>query len=470
LSQIGEITRPAEGKKVDESVPQAAEIWERVQSYLKAEFGDDSFDTWISGLELVTAEGGTVRLSARTKFVRDWIQRHYKDRIHELWAREDKSALAVEIVADPKGNRKAPTANLAKIETGTADSSVVADSALQANLDPRFTFDSFVVGKSNELAYAAASRVAETREVPFNPLFLHGGVGLGKTHLMHAIAQEVKRRRPEAKFVYMSAEKFMFQFISALRYKDTVAFKRQFRSVDLLMIDDVQFIANKNTTQEEFFHTFNALVDNRRQVIISADRSPTDLKGIEERIISRLGWGLVADIHPTDFELRFGILQSKCEQFPDVSFPEEVLELLARRITSNVRELEGGLNRIAAYATFMGRAVTLDMAQDVLQDVLRANDRKVTISEIQRQVVDYYNLRLSELLSARRSQNIARPRQVAMFLAKQLTSRSLPEIGRKFGGRDHTTVMHAVRKIEDLRRMDSSLDEDLKRIRRILDA
>lgn len=456
---------------MDESVPQAAEIWERIKTYLRAEFGDDVFETWISGLKLETAEGGTVRLSARTKFVRDWIQRHYRDRIHELWASEDKGTLAVEIVADPNVIKKtAPIADKTKANVGTADSPVVADSALQASLDPRFTFDSFVVGKSNELAYAAARRVSETGEVPFNPLFLHGGVGLGKTHLMHAIAQEVKKRRAGVKVVYMSAEKFMFQFISALRYKDTVAFKRQFRSVDLLMIDDVQFIANKNSTQEEFFHTFNALVDNRRQVVISADRSPTDLKGIEERIISRLGWGLVADIHPTDFELRFGILQSKCEQYPDVSFPEEVLELLARRITSNVRELEGGLNRIAAYATFMGRAVSRDMAQDVLQDVLRANDRKVTISEIQRQVVDYYNLRLSELLSARRSQNIARPRQVAMYLAKQLTSRSLPEIGRKFGGRDHTTVMHAVRKVEDLRRMDSVLDEDVKRIRRILEA
>jgi len=321
---------------------------------------------------------------------------------------------------------------------------------------------------ANELAYAAALRAAESDEVPFNPLFLHGGVGLGKTHLMHAIAHEVRQRHPKRKVMYLSAEKFMFEFISALRFKDTVAFKKQFRNVDLLMIDDVQFIANKNSTQEEFFHTFNALVDNRRQVIISADRSPTDLTGIEERIISRLGWGLVADVHPTDYELRFGILQSKAEQLGAVDIDDDVLEFLARRITSNVRELEGALNRVVAYSTLVGRPISLDMTRDVLQDLLRANDRKVTIDEIQRQVAEYYNLRLAELLSARRARNIARPRQVAMYLAKHHTSRSLPEIGRKFGGRDHTTVMHAVRKVDDLRLTDSILDEDLIRLSRLL--
>ncbi|MCK5042085.1 MAG: chromosomal replication initiator protein DnaA, partial [Sphingomonadales bacterium] len=268
--------------------------------------------------------------------------------------------------------------------------------------------------------------------------------------------------------MYMSAEKFMYEFISALRFKDSVAFKKQFRNVDLLMIDDVQFIANKNSTQEEFFHTFNALVDNRRQVVLSADRSPTDLTGIEERIISRLGWGLVADVHPTDYELRYGILQSKREQLSGPEISEEIIEFLAKRITSNVRELEGALNRVVAYADLVGRPVTLEMARDVLQDLLRANDRKVTIDEIQRQVAEYYNLRLAELLSARRARNIARPRQVAMYLSKQHTSRSLPEIGRKFGGRDHTTVMHAVRKVDDLRRTDSTLDEDIHRLSRLL--
>ena len=324
------------------------------------------------------------------------------------------------------------------------------------------------MGKSNELAYAAAMRVAESNEVPFNPLFLHGGVGLGKTHLMHAIANEVRRKHPKRKVMYLSAEKFMFQFISALRYKDTVAFKKQFREVDLLMIDDVQFIANKNTTQEEFFHTFNALVDNRHQIVLSADRSPTDLQGIEERIVSRLGWGLVADVHPTDYELRLGILQSKCEQLKCDKIDKDVLGFLARRITSNVRELEGALNRVVAYSTLVGRAITIDMTRDVLQDLIRANDRKVTIDEIQRHVAEYYNLRMSELLSARRSRNIARPRQVAMYLAKNMTTRSYPEIGRKFGGRDHSTVMHAVKKVDDLRLTDSSLEDDINRLSRML--
>lgn len=451
--------------------------WGRVQECLRAEFGRDSFETWLGGLEFRGIDSGTAVIAARTPFIRDWVRRHYVDRIRELWAREDEQVLGVQVVAgkpaadaaagdgaDASGN----AAGGASSASWAATTEVSQDSFGSA-LDPRYSFDSFVVGKSNELAYAAARRVAESNEVPFNPLFLHGGVGLGKTHLMHAIAAEVRRRHPERRVMYLSAEKFMYQFITALRYKDTVAFKAQFRSVDLLMIDDVQFIANKNSTQEEFFHTFNALVDNRRQVVLSADRSPTDLTGIEERIVSRLGWGLVADVHPTDYELRFGILQSKAESIDTADTPVEVLEFLARRITSNVRELEGALNRVVAYSTLVGRAITIDMARDVLQDLIRANDRKVTIDEIQRHVAEYYNLRLSELLSARRARNIARPRQVAMFLAKRLTARSLPEIGRKFGGRDHTTVMHAVKKVDDLRRTDSRLDDDISRLSRLLE-
>jgi len=266
----------------------------------------------------------------------------------------------------------------------------------------------------------------------------------------------------------MSAEKFMYQFIRALRYKDTMAFKEQFRSVDILMIDDVQFISGKDNTQEEFFHTFNALVDQNRQVVISADKSPTDLEGIEERMKSRLGWGLVADIHPTTYELRLGILQSKAEQLSG-NIPQKVLEYLAHKITSNVRELEGALNRIVAYANLVGRAITLESTQEVLHDLLRANDRRVTIEEIQKRVAEHYNIRLSEMHSARRARAVARPRQVAMYLAKQLTSRSLPEIGRKFGGRDHTTVMHAVRKIDEIRAADNEFAEDVELLRRMLE-
>ncbi len=442
--------------------------WARVCSKFKQEFGQQAYTTWLGQLGYHGLDGGTVELTAPTKFVRDWIQRNYGPRLMDFFHAEDSRVKSLSIRLAAKGAVPATPAQ----PVVRADSAPQLDASTKddekAALDPKYTFDTFVVGKSNELAYAAAKRIAESDEVSFNPLFLHGGVGLGKTHLMHAIAWEVKRRAPQKKVAYVSAEKFMFEFISAIRYKDTHAFKQKFRAADLLMVDDVQFIANKESTQEEFFHTFNALIDNRCQLVITADRSPTDLEGIEERIVSRLGWGLVADIHPTDYELRLGILQSKAEQVPGVEVPAEVLEFLAKRIISNVRELEGALNRVMAYATLVGRPITMEMTRDVLQDLIRANDRKVTIDEIQRTVAEYYNLRLSEMLSKRRSRVIARPRQVAMFLSKQLTSRSLPEIGRRFGGRDHTTVMHAVRKIEDLVKADSTLDEDITRLTRLL--
>ncbi|TDI63465.1 MAG: chromosomal replication initiator protein DnaA [Alphaproteobacteria bacterium] len=438
-------------------------LWTRIQAILKAEIGDHAFNAWIQKLNFKSIEDGTVLFSARTPFVRDWVRRHYADRIRDLWSREGGKVFSVDITVEKS------SAGQQTQSPATARGGEVLTDSFGSVIDPRYTFDSFVVGKSNEFAYAAAKRVAESKEVPFNPLFLHGGVGLGKTHLMHAIATEVVQTDPKRKIMYMSAEKFMYQFISAIRGKTTVEFKRQFRTVELLMIDDVQFIANKESTQEEFFHTFNALVDNRRQVVISADRSPTDLAGIEERIRSRLGWGLVADVHPTDYELRLGILQSKALNFANTDIAKDVLEFLAAKITSNVRELEGALNRVVAYAELTGQAISIDMTRSVLQDLLRANDRKVTIDEIQRQVSDYYNLRLSEILSARRARDIARPRQVAMYLAKRMTSRSLPEIGRKFGGRDHTTVIHAVRKIDDLRRTDSTLEDDINRLSQLLE-
>ncbi len=348
-----------------------------------------------------------------------------------------------------------------------------AKAEVGAPLDPRFTFENFIVGKPNELAHAAARRVAEScvseaQTVPFNPLFLYGGVGLGKTPLMHAIAWHIRTQHPRRKVIYLSAEKFMYQFIRALRFKDTVAFKDQFRSVDVLMIDDVQFISGKDSTQEEFFHTFNALVDQNRQIIISADKSPSEMEGLEERMRSRLGWGLVADLHPTTYELRLGILQAKAEKLGG-QIPAKVLEFLAHKITSNVRELEGALNRITAHAQLVGRGITIEMAQEVLHDLLRANDRRVTIDEIQKRVAEHYNIRLADMHSARRARAVARPRQVAMYLCKQLTPRSLPEIGRKFGGRDHTTVMHAVRKIEELRVADRAIAEDVDLLRRMLE-
>ena len=468
-----------------------ADQWRRVRARLQAELGEATFNSWFKQVELNGVADGRVMLAVPTRFIRNWIVSHYADRLAKLWADEDADFCRVDVLVSaevrPEENA-APAAGSAPAEEAAPAPSPAAarpdtlanavphgfeDAGVGAPLDPRFTFEAFVVGKSNELAHAAARRVAEATDVTFNPLFLYGGVGLGKTHLMHAIAWEIRKRHPERKVLYLSAEKFMYQFVRALRFKDTMAFKQQFRSVDVLMIDDVQFISGKDSTQEEFFHTFNALIDHNRQVIISADRSPSDLDGIEERIRSRLGWGLAADIHPTDYELRLGILQAKADEMMQrngpVAIPSGVLEFLAHRIVSNVRELEGALKRVVAYASLVGRPITPEMTQEVLRDLLRSNDRKITIEEIQRRVAEYYNVRLADMLSARRARAVARPRQVAMYLSKQLTTRSLPEIGRKFGGRDHTTVIHAVRKIDELRQADSGIEEDVDLLRRMLE-
>jgi chromosomal replication initiator protein len=401
---------------------------------------------------------------------------HFADRVLELWQAENPAIERLSVVVDPAVAapvRDAPIVEFPPPAEPVSASEMLDDKGnLSAALDPRFTFDNFIVGKPNELAHAAARRIAEgcaapVHAVPFNPLFLYGGVGLGKTHLMHAIAWHVRMNAPTRRVIYLSAEKFMYQFIRALRYRSIMDFKELFRSVDLLMIDDVQFISGKDSTQEEFFHTFNALVDQNRQIVISADKSPSDLEGLEERMRSRLGWGLVADIHPTTYELRLGILQAKAEQ-GGLQVPQKVLEFLAHKIVSNVRELEGALNRIAAQAQLIGREITLETAHDLLQDLLRASERRVTIDEIQKRVAEHFNIKMAEMTSARRARLVARPRQVAMYLAKQLTSRSLPEIGRKFGGRDHTTVMHAVRKVDELIASDHAFAEDVELLRRSL--
>ena len=328
--------------------------------------------------------------------------------------------------------------------------------------------------KRQELAHAAARRVAEGGPVTFNPLFLYGGVGLGKTHLMHAIAQELQVRKPELNVLYLSAEQFMYRFVQALRDRKMMDFKEIFRSVDVLMVDDVQFIAGKDSTQEEFFHTFNALVDQNKQIIISADRAPGEIKDLEDRVKSRLQCGLVVDLHPTDYELRLGILQNKVEaqrkNYPGLEVEAGVLEFLAHRITTNVRVLEGALTRLFAFASLVGREINMDLTQDCLADVLRASERKVSVEEIQRKVSEHYNIRLSDMVGPKRLRSYARPRQVAMYLCKKMTSRSLPEIGRRFGGRDHTTVMHGVKRIEELKQNDGQIAEDLELLRRSLEA
>lgn len=445
-----------------------ASEWAVVCQRLQAGLGDATFRNWIAPLALTNFGGGLVQIAAPTRFMRDWVATNFLDQIRNCWQDINPAIDTIDLIVRQAGFVPDLEIPQSAPVIASPDDADIAGSFIGSTLDPRFTFDNFVVGKPNELAYAAALRVAESTTVQFNPLFLYGGVGLGKTHLMHAIAWHIKKCHPDRRVIYLSAEKFMYQFIRALRYKDTVAFKEQFRSVDVLMIDDVQFISGKDTTQEEFFHTFNALVDRNHQVIVSADKSPSDLEGMEERLRSRLGWGLVADIHPTTYELRLGILQSKAETL-NTLVPKDVLEFLAFKISSNVRELEGALNRIIAHSTLVGREINLEMTQDVLRDLLKANDRRITIDDIQRRVAEYYGIKVSDMQSSRRSQNVARPRQVAMYLSKVLTSRSLPDIGRKFGGRDHTTVLHAVRKVEELMASDREFSEDLSILRRTLE-
>lgn len=447
----------------------AQQEWETICQHLKNEYGEATFKNWFSPLVLVSYNEGLVQLAAATKFMRDWIVTNYGEKIRDFWQDINPEVDTVEIIVkQAQSNIPPPKPELSPSVTVTSDENEANASFVESALDSRFTFENFVVGKPNELAYAAALRVAESTTVQFNPLFLYGGVGLGKTHLMHAIAWHIKKCHPDRRVIYLSAEKFMYQFIRALRFKNTVAFKELFRSVDVLMIDDVQFISGKDTTQEEFFHTFNALVDRNRQLIVSADKSPSDLEGMEERLKSRLGWGLVADIHPTTYELRLGILQAKADSLK-TAIPKEVMEFLAFKIASNIRELEGALNRIIAHSTLVGREITLDMTQEVLRDLLKANDRRVTIEDIQKRVAEYYGIKISDMQSARRSQNVARPRQVAMYLSKILTTRSLPEIGRKFGGRDHTTVLHAVRKVEEIFAQNKEFAEDIEILRRTLE-
>ncbi|HET9147341.1 MAG TPA: chromosomal replication initiator protein DnaA, partial [Acetobacteraceae bacterium] len=427
---------------------------------------------------LAGLDGDELTVMLPTRFLRDWVNKEYGTLLTSLWQAENPAVRRVDIRTRPAGSAapdlaERPAPARPQPAARPAPEERVAEAS--APLDPRFTFETFVVGKPNEFAYACARRVSEGAAVPgFNPLFLYGGVGLGKTHLMHAIAWELSQHSEQqgqqpghVAVAYMSAEKFMYRFINALRRQSTLEFKNELRSVDVLMIDDLQFLIGKDGTQEEFFHTFNALVDSGKQIVVSADKSPSDLSGIEDRLRTRLGCGMVADVHATTYELRLAILEAKAAR-ASVTVPGKVMEFLAQKITSNVRELEGALNRLVAHAHLFSRPITLETAHEVLHDVLRAYDRRVTIEEIQKRVSEHYNIRVSEMSSVRRARNIARPRQVAMYLAKQLTSRSLPEIGRKFGNRDHTTVMHAVSRVTELIEQDTGFAEDVELLRRML--
>ena len=466
-------------RRIEAVADPLATQWARVRGRLRGEVGEVEYRTWLKQMTLGAFDGDEIVVTLPTRFLRDWVRQHYGDRLLSLWQTENARVQALDIRV-AQGGEGTPVAGLAESIAAPPPQPLPREvpapgradprSDLSAPLDPRFTFDSFVVGKPNEFAHACARRVADKpASQGFNPLFLYGGVGLGKTHLMHAVAWEILRTRPDATVAYMSAEKFMYRFIAAIRSQQTIEFKEQLRSADVLMIDDLQFLIGKDNTQEEFFHTFNALVDAGKQIVVSADKSPSDLSGLEDRLRTRLGCGMVADVHATTYELRISILEAKSQR-AGVAVPQKVMEFLAHKITSNVRELEGALNRLIAHANLFGRPITLETTNEVLHDILKAHDRRVTIEEIQRKVAEHYNIRLTDMSSARRARNVARPRQVAMYLAKQLTTRSLPEIGRKFGNRDHTTVMHAVSRIGELMAADAGFADDVELLRRMLES
>jgi chromosomal replication initiator protein len=433
---------------------------------LEAELPEQQFNTWVRPLQALEG-AGALKLLAPNRFVVEWINERLLPRIGELL--RDKSTGDVPIVTVEVGSRPAPleaapvsvAAEPAK-RTGRREGLVIG-----ARLNPDFSFATFVEGKSNQMAKAAALQVAENPGGAYNPLFLYGGVGLGKTHLMHAIGQFMRMQNEEVRIAYVHSERFVSDMVRALQHNSMNEFKTAYRSLDALMIDDIQFFAGKERSQEEFFHTFNALLEGQHQVILSCDRYPKEVDGLEERLKSRFGWGLTVSIEPPELETCVAILMSKSRQF-GMPLPEEVAFFIAKRIRSNVRELEGALRRVIANARFTGEPITLEFTKEALKDLLSLQAKLVTIENIQKTVADYYKVRMADLLSKRRSRSVARPRQVAMALAKELTSQSLPEIGDAFGGRDHTTVLHACKRIKSLRDMDDHMKVDYLNLLRTL--
>jgi len=442
-----------------------ASVWQQCVSKLQAELSDQQLNTWIRPLH-AREESGAIQLYAPNRFVLDWVKQHYFEQIVSLAGNVSGNPdLHISLVIGSGDlTSTAPSGDGTKIDT---QSSAVNLPTFQNNLNPNFTFTTFVEGKSNQLAKAAAVQVAENCGTAYNPLFIYGGVGLGKTHLMHAIGNQILAHKPDAKVVYLHSERFVADMIKALQHNAIDAFKSHYRSVDALLIDDIQFFAGKERSQEEFFHTFNALLESQQQVILTCDRYPKEVDGLEERLKSRFGWGLTIAIEPPELETRVAILQKKAEQ-AGIDLPSEVAFFVAQRLRSNVRELEGALRRVMANAQFTGQPITLDFAKEALRDLLALQDKLVTIDNIQKTVADYFKIRISDLLSARRSRSITRPRQIAMALSKELTNHSLPEIGDAFGGRDHTTVLHACRKVAELRESDQQIDMDYTNLHRTL--
>jgi chromosomal replication initiator protein len=471
------------------------ERWSRVKGRLKAEVGDDIFSSWFARMDLEGVEKDTARLSVPTRFLKSWIQSHYSDRVLRCWQAEERAVQRIELtvrtaairapLAKPRVDEQVEPAREQRAEKApVVEPRLVGSSALPVSaaheasggspLDPRLTFDTFVVGRSNTLTHAAAKQVATARRgdlVMFNPLYIHAGVGLGKTHLLQAITW-AGNASGDRKILYLTAEKFMYGFVTALKTQNAIAFKEALRGIDVLVIDDLQFLTGKNM-QAEFCHTLNALIDAGRQVVIAADRPPSDLETLDDRVRSRLAGGLVVEMGPLGEELRFEILRNRVlaarSHHPGFEVPENVVSFIAKSVTHNGRDLEGALNRLLALSKLTGQPMTMEVAEREVRDLIRPQEpKRVKIEDIQRVVARQYNVSRSDLLSSRRTANVVRPRQVAMYLAKTLTLRSLPEIGRRFGGRDHTTVLHAVRKIENLLGNDTALADEVDALKRQL--
>jgi len=467
-------------------------VWSQCQSQLRSELPEQQYNTWIRPLIIQSSSDqldAVVQLLAPNRFIEDWVKNKFLARIEELFdqlgGKSVSLAVASERASSPVFQRPAEPESpniqvrvTAQPERGIASQPATiieapaiiksaAESSLKTNLNKNFTFDSFVEGKSNQLAFAAAQQVAENPGGSYNPLFIYGGVGLGKTHLMHAVGNAMRAKKPDAKIVYLHSERFVADMVKALQLKAIDEFKSFYRSVDALLIDDIQFFAGKERSQEEFFHTYNALLEGGQQMILTCDRYPKEIDGVEERLKSRFGWGLTVAVEPPELETRAAILMNKAEQV-GMSLSKDAAFFIAQRIRSNVRELEGALKRVMAHAQFTGRTIDIDLIRESLKDLLALQDKLVTIDNIQRVVADYYKLKMSDMLSKRRSRSVARPRQVAMSIAKELTNHSLPEIGESFGGRDHTTVLHACRKVKELEGIDREVQRDLKNLYRTL--
>jgi chromosomal replication initiator protein len=446
-------------------------MWSNCLHRLEQELSDQQLNTWIRPLQVIE-ENNQIKLLAPNRFVQDWVKQNFHDKIQSILLDLDAEQ-SIQLNIEIGSQHKSPIKDPEPAEPARTDSFITRNkpkdnrSFVEHNLNPLFTFDNFVEGKSNQLAKAASIQVAENPGNAYNPLFFYGGVGLGKTHLMHAVGNMILQNKPDARITYIHSERFVSHMVKALQHNAIDAFKQHYRSLDAILVDDIQFFAGKERSQEEFFHTFNALLEEGSQIILSCDRYPKEVEGLEERLRSRFGWGLPVCIEPPELETRVAILQKKAEE-AKIELPNEVAFFIAKRIRSNIRELEGAFRRVLATANFTASPITLEFAKEALRDLIALQERTITIDNIQKTVAEYYKIRTSDLHSNRRSRSITRPRQLAMALSKELTNHSLPEIGAAFGGRDHTTVLHGCRKIAELRESDNKINEDYKNMIRIL--